>query len=46
MKKIYDSFLENGDFEFLFPSLSGNYKKDKEKFKKLYEEIKRIENNL
>lgn len=42
MQKQYDSFKESGDLKMLFPGLSGNWEKDKNKFKKVWEEHQRL----
>lgn len=42
MKAIYDSLVESGDFKMLFPTLSGDWEKDKESFKKLYNDNQNI----
>lgn len=38
----YDAMLENGDLEILFPSLSGEWKKDKKKFELMWAENKKL----
>jgi len=38
----YNAMLENGDLEILFPSLSGEWKKDKKKFELMWAENKKL----
>lgn len=42
MKAIYDSLIESGDFDMLFPTLTGDWNKDKESFKRLYNDSQSI----
>jgi hypothetical protein len=42
MKAIYDSLIESGDFKILFPTLLGDWDKDKKSFKKLYSDSQSI----
>lgn len=42
MQKQYNSFKESGDLKMLFPSLSGNWEKDRIKFTRLWEEHQRL----
>ena len=37
IKKAYDSMLESGDLELLFPKASGDWEKDKKRFIEIYE---------
>lgn len=36
VKKEYEAMLASGDLEILFPSMTGDWEKDKEKFTKQY----------
>ena len=42
----YDLFLESGDLEDLFPSMTGEWEQDKKSFIKKWEIHKKIINNL
>ena len=42
IQKQYDSFKESGDLKMLFPSLSGNWEKDRPRFIKIWEENQRL----
>lgn len=44
-KKQYDSMLENGDLEILFPNMTGEWKKDKDKFIKKFIQNQKLLNN-
>lgn len=45
-KKFYDSMLASGDLEILFPSMTGEWDKDKDKFIKQFNKTQNILNNL
>lgn len=38
----YEAMLENGDLEILFPSLTGDWKKDKKRFELMWAENKKL----
>lgn len=42
IQKQYNSFKESGDLKILFPSLSGNWDKDKVRFIRIWEEHQRL----
>lgn len=50
VKKAYDSLLESGDLEMLFPKAKGEWEKDKKRFTEIYEfnqkTLENFENNL
>lgn len=41
IKKQFDMFVETGELKMLFPGLTGNWDKDKERFMKLHEQMSR-----
>ncbi len=46
VKKEYDAMLNSGDLEILFPDMTGNWEKDKNRFIRNYNKNQEILNKL